>query len=662
MSVILQLLAFGLSNGAIIALNALGVTLVYSVVRQVNFAYGDLFALSSVVVTSAVAALGINRTSGASMTVGGLLLALAAAMAFGALLNVVIEQIVFRPFVGRSRLAPLVAGIGVSLILFQGAVLWRTIAEVGIGNAEHHSDIDNLDNVSHTAIPDLLPKGNLAAGLPFPLIYTVKDLLVLGTALLLTAGTAYFLYRTRTGNVLRACAQDAEMAALCGVNQRAMVRLVFAIGGALAGAAAFVFALYYGRPYGFHGAESGLTAFAAAVLGGVGNPFGALLGGLLLGTFGSFSDYFLPARWTPVLTLALLIGLLVLRPTGIGGEASGEASNGDALARPLTARRSQRAMWLALGLALLYPPLDALLGLRAVPIVNNSIIFTILALGLNVVLGFAGLLDLGFAACFAVGGYTAALLMSAAGGRPIDFTLLLLAAMGSAGLFGLLNGVLTLRLRGDYLAIVALAFGQMVPRIIVNLSAQTGGVGGMAALPAPHLLGFDFATHPQRFYLALAVLALLLLGALRLQRSRVGRAWAALREDELAALSCGVNIRRYKPLAFTVGASIAGAAALLSATIFSYVDPDQSDFRVSALTLAMVVIGGAGSVPGALLGALLVVGYDQLLFPLLGTAGDAAIFKLTGSEPLLSVRTLSGFAFGLALYLTVLLRARRRAA
>jgi branched-chain amino acid transport system permease protein len=306
-------------------------------------------------------------------------------------------------------------------------------------------------------------------------------------------------------------------------------------------------------------------------------------------------------------------------------------------------------------LLLAYPFLDGWLHLQRQAIVNNMLIFALLALGLNLVLGMAGMLDLGFAACFAVGGYTAALLIGSPAGAKLDFTLVLISATLAAGLFGALNGLLTLRLRGDYLAVVALAFGQLVPRVVVNLSEWTGGRGGMAALPPPTLAGFTFQNQGQRYYLVLGFVGLIVIASRRIAASRIGRAWLAISTDELAAASCGISRAQIKPLAFILGAMVAGIAAALSATVFGYVDPDQSDFRISAMTLAMVVIGGTGSPLGAVVGAFIIAGYDQIALPALGqwwaqTIGKGAAIQLS---------ELNYLAFGLALYLTVLWRGRR---
>lgn len=654
---LVQILIYGLSNGAVIALNALGVTLVYSVARIVNFAYGDLFALSTVLVTQLILSMGLRAAGPVGQTLGGLLFALVAAIAFGALTNVGIERVAFRPFAGSSQLGPLIASIGLSFIMFQLAISWRVLAEVGWGNPEHHSDIDNLANVPHTSIPHVLPNLNLveALGLPLQLRFMLKDALLIVVALLLTLFVHWILNNTRFGRSLRAWAQDSEAAALCGINGQRAVRSVFALGGALAGAAAFVFTMYYERPFGQHGAESGLLAFTAAVLGGVGNPGGALVSGLLLGVIAAFSDFFLPAQWTPVLVLAVLIMLLALRPRGLVGE-SDEYLQVAWLQADTEEQRSSGKMqyWqpvVLLLLAVLYPLADQAFGIHNQALVNNMLVFVLLTMGLNIILGVAGMLDLGYAACFAVGGYTAALLMDKA---HVDFLVALVAGTSTAALFGLLNGLITLNMRGDYLAVVALAFGQMVPRIVVNLSTWTGGSIGLGALPAPHIFGFSFVNQTQRYYLALALVALAALISIRLVDSRFGRAWRALSSDELAAQSSGVSLLRVKPFAFMVGAAIAGIAAVLSAGIFSYVDPAQSEFLISAIVLAMVVVGGSRRISGVILGAVLVASIDQIILPLLGAWWASA----TGGSGV-QIATLNYMAFGLVLYVSVYWRLRR---
>jgi branched-chain amino acid transport system permease protein len=673
--ILLRLLAIGVSNGAIIALNALGVTLIYGAVRTINFAYGDLFALTTVLVTTLIGDLGLRAGMPPVLLIGGLALVLGAGMALAVLLNVAIERVAFRPFNSGTRLAPLIATIGLSFILYQVALTWRAIELNGV--VVHKSDTDHVANIPLAGIPDLVPKIDLAraAGLNLNVPYTLKDLLVLLLAAGLAGLVGWFVGWTRIGRAIRACAQDAELAQLCGVNRGSITRLTFALGGALAGASAFIFALYYNRPFGQHGVESGLTAFTAAMLGGIGSPAGAFLSGLLLGVLSALSDYFLAAQWTPVLVLAILILLLVLRPSGLVGKQH-DADQPESLGLWAGGRpdRPARARWLTLGLlvlGLVYPLLDWALGIRQLTATTNILLFALLALGLNILLGYAGLLDLGYAAIFAIGGYTTALLTDSGGPLaaripgPIDFLAVLAVSVAMAGLFGALNGTLTLRLRGDYLAIVTLAFGQLVPRVFLNLDQWTGGARGMSALPPPRLLTHTLATPAERYYLVLAAVLLVTVASWRLARSRIGRAWAAISADETAAASSGVNPARSKLLAFILGAVVAGMAGALFASIFSYVDTDQSDFTLSGMVLAMVIIGGVGSVRGAIIGALIIAGYNQIGLSWLGAWLDQ-VGKSNGGwigqiVAMLDPRGLSYFSFGLALYLTTLFRARRRA-
>lgn len=665
--VLIRLLAIGLSNGAVIALNAIGVTLVYGVVRTINFAHGDLFALMTSIVAWTVIGFGLSPESPPLGLALGLFGSLALSISMGAACNALVERIAFKPFRGRSRISPLIATIGLSFMLYQGALLLRYITNAYIPG--EHRSVPGIPELPRFRIPDLLPRNDLLSmlGLDLRVSFPVRDVLIALIALAFAAGVAWFLRATRTGRALQACAQDADMARLCGVNPDGTIRLAFAIGGGLAGVAAWIFALYYTHPYTLYGAQSGLIAFTAAVMGGIGRPWGAFISGMLLGMLAAFSDYFIATQWTPVLMLGLLMLLLVVRPTGIGGEDEShdlQPAQGDSISQ----RRKHEWNWLSYGLialGLCYPILDRWFGWRQELIITSMLILAILALGLNLVLGFAGLLDLGFAACFAIGAYITGMLSMP--GSPLalpwkaDFLLLLVISGGVAALFGLVNATITMRLRGEYLAIVTLAFGQMVPQLVLNLDKWTNGIKGMTALPGPTIAGIGFTTTTMRYYLALTLVLLVAAASLRINDSRWGRAWAAMNDDEGAANSVGINTAQGRLLIFALGSALAGMAGALSASIFRYVDPGHSEFRISAMVLAMVVIGGAGSVRGAIIGALLVAGYDQLIIPQLG-AGMVSLAERSGIW-LLAVfdpRAINYLSFGLALYLTVLLRSKLR--
>ncbi len=239
-------------------------------------------------------------------------------------------------------------------------------------------------------------------------------------------------------------------------------------------------------------------------------------------------------------------------------------------------------------------------------------VFVLLALGLNVVVGFAGLLDLGYAAFFAIGAYTYAYGASGFTGLSIPFWPMLLVGALVAAVFGVLLGAPTLRLRGDYLAIVTLGFGEIVPVVFLNADKYTNGTNGITGIAQPNALGlfgingFGF-TNPWPYYLTIVgIITVVVILLYRLQDSRLGRAWVALREDELAAASMGINTITTKLLAFSIGASTAGLAGVFYAAKLSTVTPDQFGFTVSFTALAMVVLGGMGNIWGVAAGALII--------------------------------------------------------
>ncbi len=279
--------------------------------------------------------------------------------------------------------------------------------------------------------------------------------------------------------------------------------------------------------------------------------------------------------------------------------------------------------WLLIGLALQYlvlvPPLSTFQP--QIVWVNGfalSGIYILLALGLNIVVGFAGLLDLGYAAFFAIGSYTFALAASpqAITGLNLPFWPMLIVGAAVAALFGTLLGAPTLRLRGDYLAIVTLGFGEIVPAVFLNADTYTrgtNGIGGIAqpALPCVHnvpVIGdfcvqFTFIDPFPFYWTMIAILAIVMVFIYRLQGSRLGRSWMAIREDELAAASSGINTITTKLLAFALGATTAGFAGVFNASKLGNVDPNQFLFVVSFTVLAMVVLGGMGNIWGVVIGA-----------------------------------------------------------
>jgi branched-chain amino acid transport system permease protein len=294
-----------------------------------------------------------------------------------------------------------------------------------------------------------------------------------------------------------------------------------------------------------------------------------------------------------------------------------------------------------------------------------ALLMVTLSVGLTVVVGFAGLLDLGYAAFFAIGSYTAALLTSSGSrialGMPIvvrePWLALPLAGLVAAG-FGVVFGLPSVRTRGEYLAIVTLAFGEIVPLVIWHLD-WTGGPRGVSGIPAAGFGALPMSGALGTYIVALALACLAVIAALRLSNSRIGRAWAAVREDDLAAAAIGINPPLLKLLAFAIGAGFAGLAGAGFAQLFGYVEPEQFDFTVSLMVLAAVVIGGQWGITGAVLGALAIAAYDRFLVEGL-TAALHALGGAINNSALISadLREHNFAIFGLALYLAALYRAR----
>ena len=316
-----------------------------------------------------------------------------------------------------------------------------------------------------------------------------------------------------------------------------------------------------------------------------------------------------------------------------------------------------------------FPFIDQALGLQLMGALLPIGIYALLAMGLNIVVGYAGLLDLGYAAFFAIGAYTVGFLTSPgsvfvkAGWVPPFFQQFwpaLVVAFIVAAIFGVLLGAPTLRLRGDYLAIVTLGFGEIVPNFFLNAVPLTGGTRGLNPIAKPPTLGpFDFGQTAQRnwYWLILLIGLFSVFIILRMYDSRLGRSWQAVREDELAASSMGIDLTRTKLWAFALGASFSGFAGSLFSSAFQYVHPSQFEFTLSILILSAVILGGIGNVYGAIIGAVLIGSFDRILADRL-TRPLNAFGEQIGNDWLAShnVGEDRYLVFGAALVLMMLLR------
>lgn len=236
--------------------------------------------------------------------------------------------------------------------------------------------------------------------------------------------------------------------------------------------------------------------------------------------------------------------------------------------------------------------------------------YIVLALGLNITVGFAGLLDLGYIAFYAIGAYTSAILTS-----QFQFSFWLVLPLGAIGaaILGLFIGSFTLRLRGDYLAIVTLGFGQIVKIVANNWDGLTNGPKGILGIPPPRVGSFVFKDEIHFYYLILLIGTLVVLLVSRLNNSRIGRAWIAIREDEIAASCMGINVTLMKLLAFSLGAILSGLIGVFFANRMGFVSPESFTFFESVIILCMVVLGGMGSIPGVILGAVVLILLPEFL-------------------------------------------------
>ena len=318
------------------------------------------------------------------------------------------------------------------------------------------------------------------------------------------------------------------------------------------------------------------------------------------------------------------------------------------------------------GVALIALPFVlAIAGTAWVRITNLAILFIFLSLGLNIVVGFAGLLDLGYIAFYAVGAYVYALLASPHFNLHLPFWVILpIGALVACG-FGLLLGAPTLKLRGDYLAIVTLGFGEIIRVFLNNLSQPvniTNGPKGLATIDPFRIGGFDFSTTqailglsfsgPIKYYYALLVaLILIIVVNQRLQHSRIGRAWEAIREDEVAARAMGIDTTAIKLTAFAMGASFGGIAGGMFAAIQGFVSPESFGLTESIMVLAMVVLGGMGNIWGVIVGALLLSFVPEILRYTVQPVQQALFGRM-----LVEPEVIRMLLFGLALVMMMLYR------
>jgi len=297
-------LTAGISNGAIWALVAIGYTLVYGIVELINFAHGEVFMIGSFVSAAFFMTLGLTKGASAIVLFFGLLLTLCVAMLASGMLNAMIERVGYKPLRTAPKLAPLITAVGFSFILQNVGLHWKGGSQQGI---------PDLINTQHTVVT------------LFGITIENADVLSIAVTVPLLLVMTTFISRSRLGKAMRATAQDPEAARLMGINVDTTISLTFLIGGMLAGAAGLIYALYQTTIWYFQGFTGGLIAFTAAVMGGIGNLRGAVLGGLIIGCIQQISDNRIGSAWTPAVVFSYLVLIMVFKPSGLLGEQTRDA-------------------------------------------------------------------------------------------------------------------------------------------------------------------------------------------------------------------------------------------------------------------------------------------------------------------------------------------------
>jgi branched-chain amino acid transport system permease protein len=300
--IFIQQVIIGLTIGGYLALIALGYTMVYGIIELINFAHGDLFAFGFFISLTIFSIINPSRP----LDTFGLLVILPVVFILTMLitggLNVFIDRVAYRPLRKAPRLAPLLTAVGVSFVLEALFAIWQGPTQI--------------------SYPKYFPTVNILRdvfGLDTFILFTTKDVFLFAVTIPLMIGLTLFIDRTKTGKAMRACAQDREAAAMMGINVNRIIATTFFVGGALAGAAGLVWGLYINTGRFLMGFEAGLMAFTSAVLGGIGNIRGAVLGAFTIGMLKSMSDGYIGGEWTRIVIFGILILLLVFRPSGILG-------------------------------------------------------------------------------------------------------------------------------------------------------------------------------------------------------------------------------------------------------------------------------------------------------------------------------------------------------
>ncbi|GGH34581.1 ABC transporter permease [Microbacterium album] len=571
----MDILLAGIVSGSTYALLAVGVSLIFGVSNVVNFAHGAIFAVGGMLGWFLAAQLGWPLWA-----------VLAGVILFTSVLGLAIYFAAVRPLRSAPGIAVLLATFAVGIIL--------------------DNTSQRVFGAETKRFPSLLERSNFEL---FGFRFGTIALVIIGVSVVCVVGLALTLAYTRLGRAIRATAQDPEAAAQMGIPVGRVQATSFVVASALGGVAGVLVGMYYSNVQPSMGFTAGVTAFAAATIGGLGSLPGAIIGGLVLGVGEAFGVALWGDSVRALITFGALILVLWIRPGGILGRVPVLASE------PMTGtffgagRPVRLNPWVGAGLLAAAALLPLVVGdyvLRAGALVW---IYALFALSVTIAGGLAGQIVLGQAGALAVGAYTSALLVTKAGW---GFWASFVAAGLVAALVSVILTAATWRLRGHYVSMATLATGALIAALALNLHDITNGARGLYGIPRPTLFGEPVSSAWGMYLLTLAVLVIALVFVTRLAGSHLGRTWAAVREDEVAAAASGIHPAAYKSLAFGLGSVLAGFAGALYAAQVTYIEPAQFGISLSVLAVTIAILGGLRAPMGAVIGAVILVGVPEL--------------------------------------------------
>jgi branched-chain amino acid transport system permease protein len=451
---------------------------------------------------------------------------------------------------------------------------------------------------------------------------------VFGSSLLCIVSLWFLVARTKLGRGLRACAENPDAARLMGIDVRRMTLLSFGLATLIAAIAGVTVAPTTTLQFDT-GSLFTISGFIAAVIGGITSFPGAILGGLFLGLATQLATAYISSLFSTAIALLVLLAVLVLRPSGLlyalapRRQDTRDETKFAGHIMQLPKRIARIAGVGALLIALVLPFIITDSGVLSGIVISGILFITLM--GLDLLMGYAGQVSLGQTGFMAIGGYTAGYLAINYDVSPL---IGIVAGVALSIACALVLSVVTLRLRGLYLALATLAFGLLVDSCVIGFVDITGGPSGLVGIPSFSVGGYEIATARSMYYVVLGLDLIILVALFGAVRSGFGRALKAIRSDQLAATGLGINIVRYKLAVFLISASLASLSGSVYAFFFNFLSPEMVGTGRSLELVAMLIVGGEGTLLGGLLGGLLLTTLPILFQPL-------AIYKTLASGALL---------------------------